>query len=78
MGIIIIGLNRWMNGLNNCGKFEEIMNLTESAAFEFRVSLFTASGKAIISPASCFISEAPGEKRQKPERPFCGASQRAG
>lgn len=56
----------------------EIVNLTESPLYEFRVenNYFPVIGQGNHFAHIMFIGEAPGENEAKTGRPFCGASGR--
>jgi uracil-DNA glycosylase len=57
---------------------EEIVNLTESPLYEFRVenNYFPVIGQGSHFAKIMFIGEAPGENEAKTGRPFCGQSGR--
>jgi DNA polymerase len=55
---------------------EEIVNLTESPLYEFRIenNYFPVIGQGNHFAKIMFIGEAPGENEAKTGRPFCGQS----
>ncbi len=57
---------------------DEIINLTDSPLYEFRVSnkYYPVIGQGDHYAKIMFIGEAPGENEAKTGRPFCGASGR--